>query len=83
MPVPAAMPRPIASAWCASRVTGQQIKDLKVEDKKWGQFYRSDGRAAGGELVTLKFSPKKGVRWMGQGWRGCQLLLPLVKYESA
>jgi hypothetical protein len=45
-------------------VTEQQIKELQVEDKAWGQFYRSDGRASGGELVTVKFGPKKGVRWV-------------------
>lgn len=45
-------------------VTGQQARDLVVVKQVSGQFFRSEGSAAGGELVTVKFRPKTGVRWM-------------------
>lgn len=44
-------------------VSEQQIRAL-VSGQDRCEFYRSDGRASGGELVAVKPGPAKGVRWV-------------------
>lgn len=44
-------------------VTEQQIRDL-VSGKDRCEFYRTEGRSSGGELVAITPGPKVGVKWV-------------------